>query len=77
MFIDTHAHLTSDALVHDTQQILARAQASRIDKIVNICTDEESLTTGLFLREKILGCLTQQLPLRMMWKKREKASFLL
>ena len=52
MFIDTHAHLTSDALVNDTQQILARAQASRVHKIVNICTDEESLQAGFFLREK-------------------------
>ncbi|VHN99692.1 TatD family hydrolase [Candidatus Rhabdochlamydia sp. T3358] len=52
MFIDTHAHLTSDTLVNDTQQILARAQANRVDKIVNICTDEESLKAGLLLREK-------------------------
>ncbi|MEK7339331.1 MAG: TatD family hydrolase [Candidatus Rhabdochlamydia sp.] len=52
MFIDTHAHLTSDTLVNDTQQILARAQANRVDKIVNICTDEKSLKAGLLLREK-------------------------
>lgn len=52
MFIDTHAHLTSDTLVNDTQQILVRAQANRVDKIVNICTDEESLKAGLLLREK-------------------------
>ncbi|KAG6558842.1 putative metal-dependent hydrolase YcfH [Candidatus Rhabdochlamydia oedothoracis] len=52
MFIDTHAHLTSDTLVNDTQQILARAQTNQIDKIVNICTDERSLKAGLLLREK-------------------------
>ncbi|PWU16364.1 MAG: TatD family deoxyribonuclease [Chlamydiae bacterium] len=52
MFIDTHAHLTSDTLVNDTQQILVRAQASNVHKIVNICTDEKSLKAGLFLREE-------------------------
>ncbi|MDR2540158.1 MAG: TatD family hydrolase [Chlamydiales bacterium] len=52
MFIDTHAHLTSDALVRDTQQILVRAQASSVHKIVNICTDEKSLKAGFFLREE-------------------------
>ena len=49
MFIDTHAHLTSDALIEHTQQILTRAQAAKIDKIVNICTDEKSLKAGLLL----------------------------
>lgn len=52
MFIDTHAHLTSDALVNDTQQILGRARASRVHKIVNICTDEKSLKAGFLLREE-------------------------
>lgn len=52
MFIDTHAHLTSDTLINDTQQILARAQINKVDKIVNICTDKKSLKAGLFLREE-------------------------
>lgn len=49
MFIDTHAHLTGDALIGDTQQILLRAQINKVDKIVNICTDEKSLLEGLSL----------------------------
>lgn len=52
MFIDTHAHLTSDALVDNTQQILARAQTVKVEKIVNICTNEKSLKAGLTLRKK-------------------------
>ncbi|MGL5263876.1 MAG: TatD family hydrolase [Candidatus Rhabdochlamydia sp.] len=52
MFIDTHAHLTSDALVDNTQQILARAQMAKVEKIVNICTGEKSLKAGLELRKK-------------------------
>ena len=52
MFIDTHAHLTSDTLINDTQQILARAHASSVNKIVNICTDEKSLKAGFLLREE-------------------------
>lgn len=51
MFIDTHAHLTGDALVDHTQQILARAQMAKVDKIINICTDEKSLKAGLMLKK--------------------------
>jgi TatD DNase family protein len=52
MLIDTHAHLTSDLLVGSTKQILARAQANKVVKIVNICTDEKSLIEGIALGEK-------------------------
>ncbi len=52
MFIDSHAHLTSEQLLPHVQEILARAQKAGISKIVNICTDIKSLEEGLALHEK-------------------------
>ena len=52
MFIDTHAHLTSDECLKDLEGIVMRARKSGIDKIVNICTDEKTLREGLRLQEK-------------------------
>ncbi|MBS0621023.1 MAG: TatD family hydrolase [Verrucomicrobia bacterium] len=52
MMIDTHAHLTSEALLPHLHGILERAKASGIKRIVNICTDEKSLIEGLDLAKK-------------------------
>lgn len=49
--IDTHAHLTSKTLLPALGSILARARESHLDRIVNICTDPESLREGLLLAE--------------------------
>lgn len=52
MFTDTHAHLTSSELFANVEEILHRAKLAKIDKIVNICTDIESLKQGLLLHKK-------------------------
>ena len=51
-FIDTHAHLTSEKMLPYLQEVLLRAQQSGIIKIVNICTDPQSLQAGLALHEQ-------------------------
>lgn len=52
MIIDSHAHLSSDQLVDQVEGILARAEQAKLSHIVNICTDERTLTRGLALAEK-------------------------
>lgn len=47
--IDSHAHLTSDAVYSEIDVILQRAQEACITHIVNICTNEETLIRGLTL----------------------------
>lgn len=49
MFIDTHAHLTALEIGEQREEMLQRARLHRIDKIVNICTDEKTLEAGLAL----------------------------
>jgi TatD DNase family protein len=51
-FTDTHAHLTSDQILPQVDEVLKRAHAKGISKIVNICTGEKSLKEGLLLSEK-------------------------
>ena len=46
-YFDSHAHLTSEALYNDLEELLARAQASHVTQIMNICTDELTLERGL------------------------------
>ena len=48
-FFDSHAHLSSEALYQNVAQILKRAQEKNVTAIMNICTDELSLTRGLEL----------------------------
>lgn len=48
--IDSHAHLTSSDLYQKVDDILSRAQD--ITKIVNICTDYDSLLKGIELKKK-------------------------
>jgi TatD DNase family protein len=52
MYIDSHAHLTSPQVLLELEQILLRAQELGLDKIVNICTDRESLKEGIKLSEQ-------------------------
>jgi TatD DNase family protein len=52
MFIDTHAHLTSLQITEKRDEMLKRARLHRIAKIVNICTDEQTLHEGLKLAEQ-------------------------
>jgi TatD DNase family protein len=48
-YTDSHAHLTSEAVYPQVEEILRRARSMGVEKIVNICTDEKSLERGLEL----------------------------
>lgn len=50
MFVDSHAHLTSDELFPHLDAILARAQEAGVFAIINICTDKTTLKRGLELQ---------------------------
>lgn len=50
--IDSHAHLTSAEVYDQADAILQRAHVAGVSKIVNICTDPETLEKGLILRSK-------------------------
>lgn len=51
-FIDSHAHLSSKELFDDHENFLKRARAANVKKIINICTDKETLERGLELSNK-------------------------
>lgn len=51
-FIDSHAHVTSDATFPIAEELLERARLAGVDAIINICTDESSLERGLLLANK-------------------------
>jgi TatD DNase family protein len=44
---DSHAHITSAELAPHAREILQRARAVGVDRVVNICTDTDSLNKGL------------------------------
>lgn len=49
-YFDSHAHLTSKSIYErGIDEVLVNAQAVGVTKIVNICTDEETLMKGLDL----------------------------
>lgn len=50
MFIDSHAHLTSEQLLAQAKEIVARAKRAEVEWIINICTDQKSLEEGLKLQ---------------------------
>lgn len=50
--IDSHAHLSGEALLKVAEEMILRARDCGIEKILNICTDLASLQAGLLLREK-------------------------
>lgn len=52
MYFDSHAHLTSEAMLEDLDQVLQRAQDAAVRQIVNICTDGPSLEKGLELAQR-------------------------
>ncbi|MEC7840529.1 MAG: TatD family hydrolase [Chlamydiota bacterium] len=51
-FLDSHAHLTSDAVFEKVDTILDNAKEVGVTKIVNICTDLVTLERGLKLAKK-------------------------
>lgn len=50
--IDSHAHLTSDAVYGSIDAVLKRAEEAGVSTIINICTDIATLERGLALKEK-------------------------
>ncbi|MBI5274198.1 MAG: TatD family hydrolase [Chlamydiales bacterium] len=47
MYIDSHAHITSDELYPTVENILQRAKLADVQYILNICTDASTLQRGL------------------------------
>jgi TatD DNase family protein len=52
MFIDTHAHITSDVLYDDVEALLQRACDAKVSTIICIATDAMTLNRALMLKEK-------------------------
>ena len=53
MYIDSHAHLTSAEVLPHLKEVLSRAKDAGLEKIVNICTDVETLQKGLELQSQV------------------------
>lgn len=51
-FFDSHAHLTSDLILPDVDNVIVRAKNANILHILNICTDKKSLEKGLALKDE-------------------------
>ncbi len=47
MLVDTHCHLTATEMLPDIEQVMIRAKENGVEKIVNICTDQETLEKGI------------------------------
>lgn len=52
MFIDSHAHLGDDRIYSSIDQIISNAKAANVQTIVNVCTDEISLSRGQEIYKK-------------------------
>lgn len=53
--IDSHAHLTSPAVLPEVDRVIKKATEAGVEKIINICTDEASLDEGLKLGKRVPG----------------------
>jgi len=51
-YCDSHAHLSSPDVLPQVDGIMARAKIAGVERILNICTDIESLEKGLDLEKK-------------------------
>lgn len=51
-FIDSHAHITSNAVYPQIDILLERAKGAGIAHIINICTDKETLERGLAIAKR-------------------------
>ncbi len=49
--VDSHAHLTSDDLYPEIDQLLARAKSVGVETVVNICTNKSTLERGIQVRK--------------------------
>lgn len=53
MFIDTHAHITSETFSdQEIEEMLQRACEAEVSHILNICTDLITLQRGIALSEQ-------------------------
>lgn len=52
MLIDSHAHITSEALKAEAGPLLERARHAGVETIINICTNPEEVERGLALEEE-------------------------
>lgn len=52
MYIDSHAHITSDELFPEIDLLIAEAKQAGLTRILNICTDQSTLQRGLSLAKK-------------------------
>lgn len=49
---DSHAHLSSREILPQIDGVMTRAKIAGVTKIINICTDVETLKQGIILKEK-------------------------
>lgn len=52
MYIDSHAHLTSERLLLEADEVMERAVKASLRAVINICTDLPSLQAGLTLSQR-------------------------
>lgn len=52
MFFDSHAHLSSDAIWPDIEEVVSRSLDGHVEGVINICTNIETLERGLVLSQK-------------------------
>ena len=57
VFFDSHAHITSEELYSDIDDIIERALEADVKKIININTDKITFERGLALAEKYPGII--------------------
>jgi TatD DNase family protein len=52
MYIDSHAHLTDSEVIGQISEVLQRARDKRVDTVINICTDVQTLKDGIELAKQ-------------------------
>jgi TatD DNase family protein len=51
-FFDSHAHLSSEEVFPFIDSVMEKAQLSEVTRVLNICTDPETLKKGLLLEKR-------------------------
>lgn len=49
MYTDSHAHISSEEMLEDIDNVLKRAHAAQISRIINVCTNRKTLEKGIEL----------------------------
>ena len=52
MYLDSHAHLSSPEVVDSIDSLIERAQKAQVTRILNICTDPQTLSDGIHLHSR-------------------------